>query len=724
MKAAASHLAPDAGRQGEANLERVALATPSAGSSGAEPVAPLIATIERTLRDGHRWLRFSPALEKRFEADGAEARRRHLLVTGIIGTLLYFGFAFTDPLVMPDVKGLLWEQRARVMPVLTAAILGSWFSSKPWLREVLTTAGMLMISIESARAIGLSHAPAARSHLAILSLVTMFAGITARMPFWYSLLISLATVAAAMTFVHAESAFQSLILRDAITMLMAVTLFTLLAGYALEYRERSRYLLGLLERQQRRAVLGRNRDMRLVLDNVDQALLTVNDEGLLAEERSAMVDRWFGSYAAPVRFVDYIANMDPAFAAEFQLGHEALREDVLPFDMCLSQLPTKLSANGRRFRCRYQSLPQEPGQARPTGLLVVIDDITDELRHAQEQAELNELTAVMRGLMRDRSGLLIFFDEGGAIVHLLGDADLEPSARQRLLHTLKGNAAIFGLDALSSLCHDAEEQIKLGEPLGEPIRLITERWQSTVEMIRPLVGEDRQSLSGISAEDVGRLADRIKGGMSTDEILAELTRWNGEPIERGLGRLAQHAVLLAQRLGKGKLVTEVHAPSMRLDPAPWNRLCSALVHVVRNAVDHGVETPAERQAAGKSLRSLFVVRARAIGDAFVIEIADDGRGIDWAGVSRLAIERHMPARTRADLVAALLTPGFSTRAEVTATSGRGVGLAAVAQEVRDVGGAIEVMSEPGQGTTWRFSFVAPFGTERPAPHPRPAAAAC
>lgn len=659
------------------------------------------------MTQGHRWLSFPRALEEQFQTDRAQARRRQLLYTSMIGTALYMSFAWTDPLVLPDVTELLWRSRAVVMPVLVLAMVLSWLTSRPALREALTAAGTLLMALSTSWTIGHSHAPTAAGHVAILSLIPMFVGITARMPFLHTLAISTCTVLGAIVFVRGEGVTETLILRDSIMTVSSAAVFTLLANYGLDYRERSRYLLGVREIQQRQALVIRNRDLRLVLDNVDQALLTIDAAGVLADERSRMADEWFGSYGPSSPFVDYIAASDPDFAGRFQVGYEALLEEILPRDLCIAQLPSRLRCKERTFRCSYQPLAQE--EARQAGLLIVIADVTRQLRHAEEEAAQSELAAILRGLMRDRAGLFIFLEEGGELVEALAGDAIDEISMRRLLHTLKGNAAIFGLNALSSICHEAEEQLALGELPGEPLRRLGDRWRTTAETIQAFTGSDQEGVGDISVDDIDGLAARVRSGLSTEEVVEELAGWKFEPIERGIRRLTQHAAMLARRLGKGDLEVDVNAPAgLRLDPRLWNPLCSALVHVVRNAVDHGLETPAQRMAAGKSPRPRLSASVSANGGAFTIEIADDGCGIDWAGVRALAEARELPGETRADLVEALLSRGFSTRAAVTATSGRGVGLSAVAHEVRRLGGEIDVVSEPGQGTAWRMTFPLPF----------------
>lgn len=451
----------------------------------------------------------------------------------------------------------------------------------------------------------------------------------------------------------------------------------------------------------------RNSDMRLVLDNVNQGFLTIDAAGNLASERSAIIDRWFGEYVAPASFAAYVGSTDFEFAQEFTLGHETLTEGIFPRDVALSQLPARLQSGDRHYHCTYLELPRQ--DAREGGLLIVINDVTEELRRAHEDIAQKELLAVAQGLMTDRTGYLAFFDEGRELVGQLLNDEIDRSTRKRLLHTLKGNAAMVGANALAAQCHQAETELEQSDDdiPATTMALVEDRWNAIATTITTLLGTRQRGTVDISAAAIDTVVARLLAGEPADELAACLTTWKLEPAERSLARLAHYAVPLAKRLVKGDLLTTVTAPDLRLDPKRWGALWSVLVHVVRNAIDHGIEEPEERASAGKSMRPQLCLSASEKGGRIVIEIGDDGRGIDWTRVREKAVSRGMPSATHQDLVRALLDAGFSTRDEVTTLSGRGIGMTAVHEEIKKLGGVVDVESTSGQGTTWRFTMPMP-----------------
>jgi len=147
-----------------------------------------------------------------------------------------------------------------------------------------------------------------------------------------------------------------------------------------------------------------------------------------------------------------------------------------------------------------------------------------------------------------------------------------------------------------------------------------------------------------------------------------------------------------------------------LDKAVIERMVAPLEHVLRNAIDHGIEPADERISAGKPVAGAISMTINREGSDVVLRISDDGRGVDKAVVAKKALEKGLLDAERDlsddDLATILFSPGFSTASSVTQISGRGVGMDVVKSEIQELGGSVELQSTPGKGTT--FVFRLPF----------------
>jgi hypothetical protein len=454
-----------------------------------------------------------------------------------------------------------------------------------------------------------------------------------------------------------------------------------------------------------RELAERNRAMRRVLDTVNEGLLRVGQDGTLQLERSARIDAWFRPFDAPVPFARYVREFDPDFAAHFQLGHEALLEGFLPAEVCLAQLPSRLRSRGSDYKVSY--LPVADGD-KPDGLLVVIEDVTEQVQRADKEARQRELLAMFQALTRDRQGFASFLDEASRIVEELTSTTVDLPAQRRLLHTLKGITSMVSLDHMVRLCQIAEEELQDDASARQAaIEGIRDRWLALAGEFQMLLGDSALDAIAVQSKEVDALLTEIAQGLPGAAVAQRIAAWRDEPIERPLARLGNYARALASRLGKGEANIVLEGHGVRLDHDRWAPLWSELVHVVRNAVDHGWETPDERRAAGKPSHPKLRIGATLRAQELAIELEDDGRGIDWDAIRAAAKERGLPAGDENDLIAALLSAGVSARKEVGPVSGRGVGMSAVLTRVRELAGRIEVSTRKGVGTCWRLFFPVP-----------------
>jgi two-component system chemotaxis sensor kinase CheA len=160
--------------------------------------------------------------------------------------------------------------------------------------------------------------------------------------------------------------------------------------------------------------------------------------------------------------------------------------------------------------------------------------------------------------------------------------------------------------------------------------------------------------------------------------------------------------------GMGKTVAlELHGEGIELDRTVLEELVDPMIHLIRNAVDHGIEPAAERIALGKPAEGRLLLSAERRRDWVVLRLADDGRGIDLEQVRARAVElghwRAADPLGPAQLLGLLARPGFSLKREVTSVSGRGVGMDAVVTKVRGLGGGVELLTSPGWGTAFELS---------------------
>ena len=174
------------------------------------------------------------------------------------------------------------------------------------------------------------------------------------------------------------------------------------------------------------------------------------------------------------------------------------------------------------------------------------------------------------------------------------------------------------------------------------------------------------------------------------------------PVGQVFDRFPRLVRDVARDLGKEVIFT-MEGRDIALDRSMLDAIGDPIVHLLRNAMDHGIESAAQRVAAGKPDAGRLVLRAVRDRAAIVIAVEDDGRGIDRARVLARAVaegrvERHVSSLTDDDLMKLLAQPGFSTADSVTSVSGRGVGIDVVANRVRALGGSMDIETVPGRGT--------------------------
>ena len=216
-------------------------------------------------------------------------------------------------------------------------------------------------------------------------------------------------------------------------------------------------------------------------------------------------------------------------------------------------------------------------------------------------------------------------------------------------------------------------------------------------------------------QDVARKSDNLaltEAVLQTSRLIGtlqtEITTARMVPVGQAFERFERLVRDTAHSLGK-KVVFEILGSDIEVDKSVLDEIGDPVMHLLRNSLDHGVETPQERRAAGKPPVARLTLSASRERSSVVIRVSDDGRGVNVDRVLERArhvglVEHDWTPTSDADILALIARPGFSTTARVTEISGRGVGLDVVATKVRSLGGAMELSTDAGAGTEIRLEL--------------------
>lgn len=239
------------------------------------------------------------------------------------------------------------------------------------------------------------------------------------------------------------------------------------------------------------------------------------------------------------------------------------------------------------------------------------------------------------------------------------------------------------------------------------VRVDIDLLDSLVQLVGELVLTRNQVMQKTELlEDIELVRAAQRLDLVASELQESVMKTRMQPIGQMWSKMPRIVRDLSHQLGR-QVELEMEGHDTELDRSLLEALKGPLTHLVRNSMDHGIERPADRAAAGKSETGRLLLRAFHESGQVVVEITDDGKGIDPAvigevGVQRGVITRDQLARMETrEVLGLIFRPGFSTVAEVTNVSGRGVGMDVVRTNIERIGGSVDLASQVGQGTTVR-----------------------
>lgn len=265
----------------------------------------------------------------------------------------------------------------------------------------------------------------------------------------------------------------------------------------------------------------------------------------------------------------------------------------------------------------------------------------------------------------------------------------------------------------TKVAHDQPEGAKHGLGDGSSIRVSTEKIDELMNTVGELV-ITQSMLSQLGAKVSGSVAEQLRSGLAQlernmRELQESVMRVRMLPISFVFSRFPRMVRDLSQRLSK-QVELKVTGEQTELDKTVLEKIGDPLVHLVRNSIDHGIESPQARLAAGKPASGTVSLEAYHKGGNITIEVGDDGGGLDREKILAKARDRGIVGAnetlTDEQIDDLIFCAGFSTAEQATDISGRGVGMDVVRRNIKELGGNIEVRSEPGKGS--RFIITLPL----------------
>ncbi|HWJ69505.1 MAG TPA: chemotaxis protein CheA [Sphingobium sp.] len=384
------------------------------------------------------------------------------------------------------------------------------------------------------------------------------------------------------------------------------------------------------------------------------------------------------------------------FIAETLETLEALSGEVVAWEANPAD-QSRLDAFFRFFHtvkgsCGFLNLPRFERLAHHA------EDVLAAVRRGERQADPATVSAV-----------LAVMDRIGALARALGDNATAPESPSpeadddALLDTLLTSA---GASLADETPHDHPANGRAGEraprTIRLPLTLVDQLMNGMSDMVLARNDLGRRMREHAMDSDLESSFERLSANVAEMRDMISKTRM--QRVDRLYASLPRMVRDLARELGK-QATLELDGGEVEMDREMIEMVLDPLTHIVRNALDHGIEPPAQRRAAGKPDAGALHVVARQSGNQIVIEVRDDGAGLDCAALVEKAIATGLvtpveaASMSDADKPNLIFHAGLSTATQVTSVSGRGVGMDVVRTNIEQIGGVISITSAPGCGTT-------------------------
>ena len=424
---------------------------------------------------------------------------------------------------------------------------------------------------------------------------------------------------------------------------------------------------------------------------------------------------------SPGTVVSKLLYEAPAQQKEFHQALELISQKKANPEVVFDLMDKDLSLKQRHYQLRYRG-PNRHGE-----IFLLLRDVTTEAELAETEKKEFWRQKVLNTVMTQRPAFAVFAASVQELFLRLSRIEDEgPTPGNewtdflRQLHTIKADARFFNFQTTAERCHQWETLLSdqlLLEETPDPTTLALELkkdYYSEMKTVTDHLGE--AWLHHADAVQIPRkpylsLIRYIRHRYPQDKKLGQFLDFHRQvPLRSLFQKLPDQAKTLAQTLGKRVGLLEIHGGDFLVVPDRLEAFCQSFIHLVRNSLDHGIETIRERETLGKTLDGKLRLEIADTPRAVVFRFQDDGRGISYQRIVERARAlgwlESIPSLDEQGLLGFLFREGFSTAPQTTEISGRGLGLSAVKTEIDKLQGSVRVLTRPGRGTT--FEMIVPW----------------
>ncbi|MBS1969618.1 MAG: Hpt domain-containing protein [Bdellovibrionales bacterium] len=476
-----------------------------------------------------------------------------------------------------------------------------------------------------------------------------------------------------------------------------------------------------------------NRLMKALLDSLSQGFFVFDKNGLCLEVSSKACEHTVESQPAG-RMIWDVLKLGEAKVDGFKKWMMTCFSELLPFEDLAPLGPAEFPhSKGRNISLEY--FPLRNAENQIDGVVVVASDITS-LVEARKQAENEKHHAkLIINMIRSKNEMGRFIRESQLMLTELKNTinkpqpQWDPEAIFRSLHTLKGGAALFSVHTVAEACHNAETRLtnynesqtqENADKLKSQCQAVELQFGAFLSETKEILGASilsSERLLEISVTDLNTLLDKLQT-IPQAKAIAEnaLAHLLFEPIKNFFEPYKEVSFRVAEK--ENKMIRNIEFKNAMIPVVPeiYGPLFATFVHAFRNSVDHGIELPDVRHKLGKSEGGEIIVafsRQDLPTPTLRISLSDDGGGVDPAKIRAKLASKGINTDKESDqeVIQHIFDSQFSTKEQVTETSGRGVGMDAIKYEATALGGRVWVESELGKGNT--LIVEVPYMTKAP-----------